>query len=56
LGTVSAPIETVRERIVDSVRDGFASNAVGSYLDRTGFDVDAYRCRRGYASGDSSPR
>lgn len=34
--------DTVRDRVEDSVRNGLASNAVRSYLDRMGFDVDAY--------------
>jgi len=39
---VLPPFETVRERVEDGVRDGLASDAVRSYLERMGFDVDGY--------------
>ena len=41
-GVALPPFQTVRERVEDAVRDGLASDAVESYLDRMGFDVDAY--------------
>ncbi|MEZ3167273.1 glutamate-cysteine ligase family protein [Halorubrum ejinorense] len=39
---VLPPFETVRERVEDAVRDGLASDAVRSYLERMGFETAAY--------------
>jgi hypothetical protein len=39
---VLPPFSAVRDLVEEGVRDGLASDAVGSYLERMGFDVDAY--------------
>lgn len=41
-GVVIPEFDTVRELVDDAVREGLSSPAVRSYLERMGFDVDAY--------------
>ncbi|MGB9963555.1 glutamate-cysteine ligase family protein [Halobacterium hubeiense] len=41
-GVVAPPFEDVRDYVDAAIRDGLDSSAVRAYLDRMGFDVDAY--------------